>query len=244
MNSSVKKFNSAVEDEELQLLQILNVGVLEMKKFTLVELLVVVAIISILLSIFLPSLNKSREIAKMAVCLSNLKTCGVGNQLYANEYDGWAVAQWQTATNYPRWSQIEPFRNYVGWNKPNVKNWHIPNESACPKGVEKKLALGTNDTSDNGNAIKAYYSYEHVAIFGSRSYRGMKLEWLNEPALLGNAADVWIATRVSKNSMDARHNGKANFLFFDGHVKAIFSNFSLVGLGRYFQWLQPLGRFK
>ncbi|MCM8529616.1 MAG: type II secretion system GspH family protein, partial [Lentisphaeraceae bacterium] len=43
-----------------------------MKKFTLIELLIVIAIIGILVSILLPSLNKARDVSKNAVCLSNV----------------------------------------------------------------------------------------------------------------------------------------------------------------------------
>lgn len=42
-----------------------------MKKFTLIELLIVVAFIGILLSLLLPSLSKARDTAKRAVCISN-----------------------------------------------------------------------------------------------------------------------------------------------------------------------------
>ncbi|MCM8531013.1 MAG: hypothetical protein NE330_07630 [Lentisphaeraceae bacterium] len=41
------------------------------KKFTFIELLIVVAVIGVLLTLLLPSLGKSREMAKRAVCLSN-----------------------------------------------------------------------------------------------------------------------------------------------------------------------------
>ena len=41
------------------------------KRFTLMELLIVVAIIGILISLLLPSLSKSRYLAKSALCLSN-----------------------------------------------------------------------------------------------------------------------------------------------------------------------------
>ena len=47
-----------------------------MKKFTLMELLIVVAIIGVLISILLPSLSQAREKAMIAVCQSNLSQLG------------------------------------------------------------------------------------------------------------------------------------------------------------------------
>lgn len=58
------------------------------KFFTLVELLVVVAIIGILASLLLPSLAKAREKAKRAVCLSNLKQTMYANTIYADSSNG------------------------------------------------------------------------------------------------------------------------------------------------------------
>ena len=47
-----------------------------MKKFTLIELLIVVAIIGILVSILVPSLGKARYKAKLVLCKSNQKQLG------------------------------------------------------------------------------------------------------------------------------------------------------------------------
>lgn len=51
--------------------------------FTLVELLVVASVVSLLISILLPSLKKAREQAKLVVCLSNLRGIALASQVYA-----------------------------------------------------------------------------------------------------------------------------------------------------------------
>ncbi|MDP6354154.1 MAG: DUF1559 domain-containing protein, partial [Planctomycetota bacterium] len=56
--------------------------------FTLIELMMVIAIIAILASLLLPSLKSAREKARMVKCKQNLRQIGVAMQLYSNEYMG------------------------------------------------------------------------------------------------------------------------------------------------------------
>lgn len=58
------------------------------KAFTLIELLVVIAIIALLLSILLPSLKKVKQVARDAICRSNIKQWGLIWQVYTSESDG------------------------------------------------------------------------------------------------------------------------------------------------------------
>src|SRR5262249_49560038 len=52
----------------------------------LVELLVVVGIISMLVAILLPALNRAREKAHAVVCMSNLRQLGICMMMYGNDY--------------------------------------------------------------------------------------------------------------------------------------------------------------
>ena len=59
-----------------------------MKKFTLIELLIVIAIIGILASLLLPSLGRAREKATRAVCRSNHHQFYVATLSYADDNNG------------------------------------------------------------------------------------------------------------------------------------------------------------
>lgn len=57
--------------------------------FTIIELLVVIAIICILAALLLPALNSAREKGRQAYCNNNLKTIGMVNVAYMDDYDGY-----------------------------------------------------------------------------------------------------------------------------------------------------------
>ena len=58
-------------------------------QFTLVELLIVIAVIAILISLLLPALQSAREKGVAAQCTGNLKQVMQGTQLYADDNLDW-----------------------------------------------------------------------------------------------------------------------------------------------------------
>src|SRR5579883_3449855 len=117
------------------------------KAFTLIELLIVIAIIVILAAVLFPVFAQARAKAKQTVCASNSRQLATALLIYAQDFDENTVILWRNFSqpSYPGWAQrLFPYVN-------NNAVFHCP---AGPKSVPDNVmsfVVGGAGTNLAGN---------------------------------------------------------------------------------------------
>jgi prepilin-type N-terminal cleavage/methylation domain-containing protein len=100
------------------------------RALTLVELLVVVAIVAILMALAFPVFTHARETARRSKCIANMKQLGTAVDLYTQDWDEkypWAWAD--DGYNYDQTRFSPPLKQCVNQYVKNDAVWHCPSDT-------------------------------------------------------------------------------------------------------------------
>ncbi|MEI3037979.1 MAG: prepilin-type N-terminal cleavage/methylation domain-containing protein [Victivallales bacterium] len=213
-----------------------------LSNFTLIELLITIAIIAILAGMLLPALNAAREKAGALSCLSTLSNFGKMSMLYQNDFDGWCPAiNTQGDVKEVRWlRQLRSYANLPSRASGGGDYW--PKAYICPNAT---LALSTTVASEPG-CFSLIYSYginregfPSYAEHAAGAYRGIRNTQINRPSVKIAQTDAtdWMVCyeRANKanyydvrgeqfesssyNNVPAyRHSARLNLTYHDGHA--------------------------
>ncbi len=176
--------------------------------FTLLELLVVVAIIGILAALLLPALSAAHQKARCAQCNNNLQQIGIAFTMYAQEHaDHLPQRYYGINSNGMSIGYDEVLIPYTGSS--NAKT-NIAQLFLCPSQRQ------TDYPKQPGYGMNWYYDNIALGLVGQQSATILVAETLGPEGTGSHRADRDSGT---PGELDPeRHSHRANYLFLDGHV--------------------------
>ena len=200
--------------------------------FTLIELMLAVAIIGVLIAIMVPAFAAGTRVAQAVACQNQIRQIGLATRLYARDNDGRMPRSSHSALaarTRPWGYALMPYLGYGQYTKPGPEWDAIFNGFyRCPEDSRRKewsygknvwFELSPGEMDEAGGAANGM-TYEYIEsirrpsstiLYGELASGSMGDHIMAHYWYMGGAPEV-----------DARRHGTtSNYAFVDGHVEAL-----------------------
>jgi prepilin-type N-terminal cleavage/methylation domain-containing protein/prepilin-type processing-associated H-X9-DG protein len=212
------------------------------KAFTLLELLVVIAVIALLAALLFPVFARARALARRTTCLSNLRQIAFAYRLYLQDWDEqcppWAFPR-GSAGQFPfvSWPPVEAASCWAEYLQPYLRSRKVMHD---PGGWSVGLSAQTDRRAD--------YALLTWGPGGSETRENPYWRWagpgLSLSGVVRPTETILLVEGFSTGQLAGREAGRhgdgANAAFLDGHARwlrmAEFERVDTDGTGHY--WLR------
>ena len=200
------------------------------ESFTLIELLVVIAIIAILAAMLLPALNKARETAYRASCVSSFKQLNLVDREYAANYNDYGMPSriWGLYNGemiYTSYFYVisqgfngkyAAVADYIG-----LKNRF--KQPFCPTGrireSDEQASAAETGHFYGRPSLNNCFHYETYTKYNNARYTIKPLTSIKNPSNVLHFCEANNFTVAYLSNVQYRHSKKSTVLFYDGHVE-------------------------
>lgn len=205
--------------------------------FTLIELMIVVAIIGILAGLMTGAIGYVQDSARRNECLNNLRQWGGAMSMYLDEHRSRTFPTYETTlTSDTAWFNVLPpylerTANTMSYKEMAAQNRAIPHPGEGSKGIFLCPSDQTSSDEMDQNAYYSSYTMNTWVNDGSNTkprtarLRDSQLKFPSSFVVMsetchGEQGGVDPSTLVDETTGDSafRHNKSINLLFADGHA--------------------------
>jgi prepilin-type N-terminal cleavage/methylation domain-containing protein len=194
--------------------------------FTLLELLVVIAVIAILASLLFPSLSRAKAKARLAQCTSNLRQWGLAYRQYADDNEDCLPRRGQGVKPLSQIDRPEDWFNALPpyLKLPTYQQLFTNAQRLTPQ--SQSVFVCPSATDPGSNHFLPYGMNMNLCPWGNSGSTDLtKLSDVAHPAqvvALADAPGPYSATYPSKNPYTPipRHADRVNLLFLMGNVQS------------------------
>ncbi|MBX3746049.1 MAG: type II secretion system protein [Verrucomicrobiae bacterium] len=211
--------------------------------FTLVELMVVVAIVLVLFGLTLPAIQSAQQRAGGIACLNNLKQLQVGWQLYADDHSGSLALNWSNneggtwrstknswcgPSSAPRDQDEKNLQEgvlYSYCSTPQIFVCPSDNSPVLDSGKRRSRSYSVNSTFAGNYSFRAhphprFETLRKIEEAGGQAATLFVFVDEHEMSIDDGHFLVWPRPETTRpNTPAARHNRAGTFSFADGHCE-------------------------